>query len=142
VWSLAERGAKHVAILSSSGHAAARHRRHRSLVFSLTLPPLPQNSRKSPGADYMTSAPHRSLLRLSPTRLTSMILGTRSPYNSATTFHTFSKITGTVWSRREPAARRSSPAHPRSWQVPLPFPGQARKRQALYPHYSYIVLLD
>jgi hypothetical protein len=60
--------------------------------FSLTLPPLPQNSRKSPRADYVTSAPHRSPLRLLPTRLTSMILGTRSPYNSATTFHTFPEV--------------------------------------------------
>jgi hypothetical protein len=44
---------------------------------------------------------------------------------------------GTVWSRRGPAARRSSPAHPRSWQAPFLCPGRARKRQALYPYCTY-----
>ena len=27
----------------------------------------------------------------------------------------------------------------RSWQAPFPCPGRARKRQALYPHYTYAV---
>ena len=39
-----------------------------------------------------------------------------------------------VRARRESAARRSSPAHPRSWQLPFSCPGRARKRLALYPH--------
>jgi hypothetical protein len=42
-------------------------------------------------------------------------------------------LAGTVWTHWEPAALRSSPAHPRSWQAPFPCPGRARKRQILYP---------
>ena len=47
-----------------------------------------------------------------------------------------SSLTGTVWSHREPTVRRSSPAHPRSWQALSLCPGRARKRYALCPHCS------
>jgi hypothetical protein len=48
-----------------------------------------------------------------------------------------STLVGTSWSSWEPAALRSSPAHPRSWQAPFPCPSRARKCHALYPHCTY-----
>ena len=43
--------------------------------------------------------------------------------NTAVTHHSvvalqYVRRPGTVWSRRQPAVRRSSPPHPRSWQAP------------------------
>jgi len=46
-----------------------------------------------------------------------------------------SPLPGSAWTCKDPAARWSSPAHPRSSQAPLPCPGRARKRHALYPLY-------
>jgi hypothetical protein len=136
-----ERGAKHVAIFFSS----------RSLLLAavslFTLPPLPRTLTNLPEADH-TSAPHRSPLSPSPTPPRFKKPRHQVPIAaSAAILHTFtaidlSKLTGTIWSRREPTARWNSPAHPRSWQAPFPCPRRARKRQALYSHCTYFITLE
>ena len=84
---------------------------HRSFVF-FSPPTTPTELTKSSLSDDCSTASQ-------PQKLL--------PY----TVVTYISHIGTVWSRWEPAARRSSPAHPPSWQAPIPFPGRARKRQAL-----------
>jgi hypothetical protein len=46
----------------------------------------------------------------------------RNPKSDAPHYSRHSKPVGSAWSRWESAARRSSPAHPRSWQAPVSRP--------------------
>jgi hypothetical protein len=140
-WSLAEQGAEHVAIdflfwprrCSSLSPSLARFflPSHRSLRTLASLPEL--------------TAPHRPAARHSayhqPAQPQARQHRNGPPLQPQHQRHAayISTLPGTVWTRREPAARSSSPTHPRSWQALFQCSDRARKYQALYPHYRLYV---
>jgi len=127
---------------------AARHRCCRSLVFLLPSHRSHRTLAKFP--ELMTPQLLMGRRWDSPTRLASRNPGTRSPSQLSNDFphrNRPSKIASTVWSHREPAARQSSPAHPRSWQLagsPLVSrPGQKVPGALPTLHIqSYIITVD
>ncbi len=110
--------------------------------FALTRPPLPQNSRKSYQTDTSACSQqplnplltlyHRKLNHEAPSATLS-----RSVPHQYNLFHRISSHLGTAWTHRVPAAHRSSPTHPRSWQVPVFRPGQkARFTHTIHMLYA------
>ena len=123
-------------ILASVARACG-HRLVRSLLSFPPVQPLPQGSCKGYPMPMETRlSPVTAGLSLHPCHhgkpKQQCIYCNR---DSDTSQH--NRLTGTLWSHREPAALRSSPAHMRSWQAPCD-PGRARKRQAPKSHLPEI----
>jgi hypothetical protein len=100
--------------------------------LSQTYPELTTLSSLPVTAEPFTIPRHHKVIKVQGLTATSTRVNSDTPYHSRG-----STLVGTVWSRRGPAARRSSPAHPRSWQARFPCPSRARKRQVLSPHCTY-----